>query len=511
MKKYARLIARVGANVQKGQGVMLYAETAQAPFAALVAEACYKAGAKWVEVNWSYQPLTKLDYRYQKLETLCSVPKYKEEKFKMYASELPCMIHILSEDPDGLAGIDQEKLQKAGIARHKVLKPYNDAMENRYQWTIAAVPSPEWAQKVFPGETKARAVAKLWDAILATVRVSADNDPVAAWQAHNETFAKNAKALNDAKFDTLEYKSANGTDFRVTLNPRGVWKGGCDKTLAGVQHNPNLPTEEIFTTPLKGKAEGRLVSTKPLSYQGQLIEDFSIDFKDGKAVSWRAAKNESLLGQMLSMDEGAAYLGELALVPVESPVNRTGILFYNTLFDENASCHVALGRGFADCLEGFETMSKQEQTDAGVNDSIIHVDFMVGTDDLSIVGYKDGKAGPLYEKAACAAFVLRAAVAVCPRRLRLPHAGGRRRFHTVCKQKRRSRGGLRPVAELRGVLRRLPRRSRRHGRRRIGARRSCAGHARGAAAFPPRPARFWRAHLPHLRHRRGRRVRLRPV
>ena len=397
MKKYARLIARVGANGQKGQSVRLYAETAQAPFAALVAEACYKAGAKWVEVNWSYQPLTKLDYRYQKLETLCSVPKYKDEKFKMYASELPCMIHILSEDPDGLAGIDQEKLQKAGIARHKVLKPYNDAMENRYQWTIAAVPSPEWAQKVFPGETKARAVAKLWDAILATVRVSADNDPVAAWQAHNATFAKNAKALNDAKFDTLEYKSANGTDFRVTLNPRGVWKGGCDKTLAGVQHNPNLPTEEIFTTPLKGKAEGRLVSTKPLSYQGQLIEDFSIDFKDGKAVAWRAAKNESLLGQMLSMDEGAAYLGELALVPVESPVNRTGILFYNTLFDENASCHVALGRGFADCLEGFETMSKQEQTDAGVNDSIIHVDFMVGTDDLSIVGYKDGKATKVFE------------------------------------------------------------------------------------------------------------------
>src|SRR5699024_7143021 len=150
-----------------------------------------------------------------------------------------------------------------------------------------------------------------------------------------------------AKFDTLEYKSANGTDFRVTLNPRGIWKGGCDKTLAGVQHNPNMPTEEIFTTPLKGKAEGRLVSTKPLSYQGQLIEDFSIDFKDGRAVAWRAAKNESLLGQMLTMDEGAPFLGELALVPVESPVNQTGILFYNTLFDENASCHVALGRGFA--------------------------------------------------------------------------------------------------------------------------------------------------------------------
>ncbi len=186
-------------------------------------------------------------------------------------------------------------------------------------------------------------------------------------------FAKNAKALNDAKFDTLEYKSANGTDFRVTLNPRGVWKGGCDKTLAGVQHNPNLPTEEIFTTPLKGKAEGGWSRPSRCPIQGQLIEDFSIDFKDGKAVSWRAAKNESLLGQMLSMDEGAAYLGELALVPVESPVNPHGHPYsYNTLFDENASCLSRSAAGSPDCLGGsFETMSKQEQTDAGVNDSII--------------------------------------------------------------------------------------------------------------------------------------------
>ena len=397
MKKYARLIARVGANVQKGQGVMLYAETAQAPFAALVAEACYKAGAKWVEVNWSYQPLTKLDYRYQKLETLCSVPKYKEEKFKMYASELPCMIHILSEDPDGLAGIDQEKLQKAGIARHKVLKPYNDAMENRYQWTIAAVPSPEWAQKVFPGETKARAVAKLWDAILATVRVSADNDPVAAWQAHNETFAKNAKALNDAKFDTLEYKSANGTDFRVTLNPRGVWKGGCDKTLAGVQHNPNLPTEEIFTSPMKGKAEGTVVSTMPLSYQGNLIENFSITFKAGRAVSCKAEKNQELLEHMIAMDEGAAQIGELALIPNDSPISNLGILFYNTLFDENASCHIALGLGFPNVIKDYDKYTLDEIHDKGVNDSVIHVDFMVGTADLSIVGTThEGKKVPVY-------------------------------------------------------------------------------------------------------------------
>lgn len=396
LKKYARLIAKVGANVRKGQGVMLNIDVGQAPFAALVAEECYRLGAKWVELNWSYQPMTKLDYRFRTLRTLSQVPAYKEEKMKMYTEELPCMIHILSEDPDGLKGINQEKMQKSSVARYKVLKKYNDAMENRYQWTIAAVPSPEWAAKVFPGLRKSAAVERLWEAILRTVRVDADNDPVTAWEEHNRQFAARSDELNAAKYDYLEYKSANGTDFRVWLNDRGVWKGGGDVTLGGIYHNPNLPTEEIFTTPMKGRAEGRLVSTKPLSYQGQLIEDFYIDFKDGKAVAWKAAKNEGLLEKMITMDEGAAYLGEVSLVPWDSPVNRAGILFYNTLFDENACCHFALGRGFADCLEGYESMTKQQQTDAGVNDSMIHVDFMVGAADLSVTGWKDGKATPIF-------------------------------------------------------------------------------------------------------------------
>lgn len=307
------------------------------------------------------------------------------------------MIHILSEDPDGLAGIDQEKLQKAGIARHKVLKPYNDAMENRYQWTIAAVPSPEWAQKVFPGETKARAVAKLWDAILATVRVSADNDPRRRMAGAQRNLRQKREGAQRRQIRHAGIQERQRHRFPRHAQPARRLEGRLRQDAGRRAAQPEPADRGDFHHPAQGEGRGAAGLDQAASYQGQLIEDFSIDFKDGKAVAWRAAKNESLLGQMLSMDEGAAYLGELALVPVESPVNRTGILFYNTLFYENASCHVALGRGFADCLEGFETMSKQEQTDAGVNDSIIHVDFMVGTDDLSIVGYKDGKATKVFE------------------------------------------------------------------------------------------------------------------
>ena len=232
------------------------------------------------------------------------------------------------------------------MARYKITKKYSDALENKDQWTIAAVPSYAWAKKVFPNETKRNAYNKLWDAILETVYVTKDNDPVKEWDNHNKNLKERTKWLNEKKFDYLEYKSSNGTNFRADLIPEAHWCGGGEETLSGNFFNPNLPTQEVFTSPKKGFAEGTLVSTKPLSYQGQLIEDFKITFKDGKAVSWEARENKDLLDKMLSMDEGAPYLGELALIPQNSPIANTGILFYNTLFDENASCHVALGRGF---------------------------------------------------------------------------------------------------------------------------------------------------------------------
>ncbi len=396
MKKYAALIAQVGANVQKGQPVVIYAETDQAEFVSYVTEACYKAGASRVSYEWSYQPITKMTYKYRTLKSLSTVPAWQEAKLAQMVEEVPCRIRIESADPDGLKGINREKVQKSRMATYPILKKYNDALENKDQWTIAAVPSYAWAKKVFPGEKKNKAYEMLWDAILQAVRVTKDNDPVEAWRQHNETFKAKCAWLNEQHFDYLEYKSANGTDFRASLIPEGKWCGGGDTSLLGNFFNPNLPTEEIFISPKRGLAEGKLVSTKPLSYQGQLIENFYITFKDGKAVEWDAESGKELLTQMLTMDEGAAYLGELALVPKDSPISESGILFYNTLFDENASCHVALGRGFMDTIVDFQNKTQEECRALGINDSMIHVDFMIGADDMSITGYKDGKATPIF-------------------------------------------------------------------------------------------------------------------
>ena len=397
MKKYAHLIARVGANIKKGQPVRIIAEADQFEFINLLVTECYKLGASRVDIEWTYQPITKTDYKYRTLKSLSEVPLWKEEKLKLMVEEVPCRIFIESEDPDGLKGVNRDKMQKSQMARYKITKKYSDALENKDQWTIAAVPSYAWAKKVFPNETKRNAYNKLWDAILETVYVTKDNDPVKEWDNHNKNLKERTKWLNEKKFDYLEYKSSNGTDFRADLIPEAHWCGGGEETLSGNFFNPNLPTQEVFISPKKGFAEGTLVSTKPLSYQGQLIEDFKITFKDGKAVSWDARENKDLLDKMLSMDEGAPYLGELALIPQDSPIANTGILFYNTLFDENASCHVALGRGFCDTIDDFQNKTLEECQALGVNDSMIHVDFMIGADDLAITGYKDGKAYPIFK------------------------------------------------------------------------------------------------------------------
>ncbi len=396
MKKYAALIARVGANVKKGQPVVIYADVDQGEFVSYVTEECYKAGASRVTHEWSYQPITKMTYKYRTLKSLSTVPAWQEAKMQAMVEEVPCRIRIESSAPDGLRGINQEKMQKSRMAIYPIMKKYNDALENKDQWTIAAVPSYAWAKKVFPGEKKNKAYEMLWEAILKAVRVTKDNDPMEAWSEHNENLKKRSTWLNEQHFDYLHYQSANGTDFRAWLIPEGKWCGGGDTSLLGNFFNPNLPTEEIFTSPKRGYAEGKLVSTKPLSYQGQLIENFYITFKDGKAVEWGAEKGKELLDRMLSMDEGAAYLGELALVPKNSPISENGILFYNTLFDENASCHVALGRGFMDTIVDFQNKTLEECRELGINDSMIHVDFMIGADDMTITGYKDGKATPIF-------------------------------------------------------------------------------------------------------------------
>jgi len=396
IRKYAKLIARVGANIKKGQPVTLFAEADQYEFVTILVDECYKAGASKVTIEWSYDPITKLTYRHCSLKTLSTVEEWKKAKLQNMVDTLPCRIYIESSDPDGLKGINIEKMQKASIATYPIIKPYRDAIDGKHQWTIAAVPSYAWAKKVFPNEKKHRAYEMLWEAILATVRVTDDNDPIAEWDKHNANLKTRATWLNEQGFDYLEYKSSNGTDFRASLIPEAEWHAGGDTTIGGNFFNPNMPTEEVFTSPKKGFAEGKLVSTKPLSYDGQIIDKFYITFKDGKAVEWDAEVGKPLLDKMLTMDEGAKYLGELALIPDNSPISNSGILYYNTLFDENASCHVAMGRGFTETIKGFADKSLEECYALGINDSMIHVDFMIGAPDLTITGYKDGVATPVF-------------------------------------------------------------------------------------------------------------------
>lgn len=399
MRKYAQLAVRRGVNVKKGQGCVISAQVEQFEFAQMVAEEAYRAGAKWVEVRWRDQVLDKLKYRHETVTQLSRTEEWEKARMQHYADTLPAMIHIMSEDPYGLKGVNVEKMQRAGAARGLAFKPYEDAMDNKYQWTIVAVPSKKWAKKVFPGERTSAAVEKLWEAILNTVRVSEDNDPMAEWNDHDASLKAYCRRLNELDLDYLHYKAPNGTDFKCWLIPGAQWHGGGDTLPDGTFYDPNMPTEEVFTSPMRGRCEGTLVSTMPLSYQGNLIDKFSVTFENGKAVSCQAEQGQALLEKMLQMDEGASMLGELALVPVDSPISNAGILFYNTLFDENAACHVALGAGFNEVFPGFETMSTEELKARGINDSIIHVDFMVGCKELSITGYTlDGKAVKIFEQ-----------------------------------------------------------------------------------------------------------------
>lgn len=395
LKKYASLIANVGARVKKGQEVMIFAELDQPEFVKMLVEECYKAGAKRVDVEWSYQPLTKTHVRYRSVKTLSEIFDWEVEKLKRRVEVLPVMIYLLSEDPDGLNGMNQQKYSKGSQARYKVIKPFRDMMENKYQWCIAAVPGVEWAKKVFPDCRKNEAVEKLWEAILTTSRC--DDDPVEAWNRHNENLKSKCDYLNSLNIESLHYVSSNGTDFTVGLIEDSEFEGGGEYTLSGNYYNPNIPSEEVFISPKKGEAEGVVYSVMPLSYRGELIENFSIRFEKGKAVEVHAEKNEDLLKELISMDEGAAYLGECALVPFDSPIRNSGILFYNTLFDENAACHLALGEGFSQCIKGSENMTLEECREKGINKSMIHEDFMIGAEDLDITAItRDGREIPVF-------------------------------------------------------------------------------------------------------------------
>ncbi len=395
MRSYAKLIVRVGANVQKGQEVRVFASLDQPEFIKMLAEECYKAGASRVTVDWNYPELTKLSARYMKLRDLSETREWEKARMQDIVDHLPVRIFIESEDPDGLRGINP-KYFKAFAARIKISKPYRDAIDNKHQWCIAAVPGEAWAKKVHPELSKRAAVEQLWKDILYTARADGE-DPIADWEEHNRDLKARSKYLNDLHLRELRYHSANGTDFKVGLIPTAEFHAGRDTTMQGVVYDPNMPTEEVFTSPDRRTAEGIVYATKPLSYQGQLIENFSVRFEKGRAVEVKAEKGQDVLEQIISMDEGCHYLGECALVPKESPIHQSGLLFYNTLFDENAACHLALGFGFDECVKGFENMTKEELYEIGVNDAGNHTDFMIGSDDLSIDGVDEhGNVHPIF-------------------------------------------------------------------------------------------------------------------
>lgn len=388
LREYAKLIVRCGVNVQKGQEVVIYAGLDQPEFVQMVVEEAYKAKAKKVTVEWKYAPLEKIHVCYQSVTTMGTVEEWEKARQQHDCDVLPARIHLISDDPDGLKGMNMEKVAKARKLSYPVLKPYVDARNGKQQWCIAAVPGAAWAKKLFPALSKHQAVEKLWEAILSASRV--DADPVLAWEKHNADLAKRCEYLNGLGIRSLHYTADNGTDLTVGMIPQAQFCGGGETSLQGIFFNPNIPSEECFISPMRGKAEGIVYSTKPLSYQGQLIDGFSLRFENGKVVQAKAGQGEELLNTMLSMDEGAAYLGECALVPQQSPIAESGILFYNTLFDENASCHLAMGRGYTDTIRDCQNYTLEQCRDMGINDSMIHVDFMIGCDSMNIDAHCDG-------------------------------------------------------------------------------------------------------------------------
>lgn len=388
LKKYASLIVGTGVNVQKGEEVYVNAPIVAAKFALAVAEAAYKRGAKKVTLIYNDELFTKLRYENEQKDVLAEVEAWHIARMDNAVEKRAAYISILAEDPMLLSKVDPDLIAAVSKARRTALKKFYDAtMSNQIKWCIAAHPSEAWAKKIFPKESPEKAVEKLWEMIFAVMRLEGD-DPVKAWEKHVEDLGKRSKFLNKHRFASLRYKNSIGTDFTVGLPDDYVFMGGGDKAANGCVFIANMPTEEVFSAPHKDKAEGKLVSSMPLVFSGSVIDNFSLTFKGGKVVDFSAEKGYDVLKNLLDTDEGMRRLGEVALVQYDSPISNLKTLFYNTLFDENASCHFALGRAYPSCVKNGDDLPPETLAKMGLNSSIEHVDFMIGTKDLSIVGIK---------------------------------------------------------------------------------------------------------------------------
>lgn len=398
LQEYAQLLVRVGLNIQQGQTLVISSPVECAYFARLCAAEAYAAGCKEVVMNWHDDALGRMKYLYADDTVFDDVPLWRRHFFNDYAQEGAAYLAISASDPENLKGVDGSRIIRAQQASGKALKEFDRLqMCGGFPWCIASIPIPSWAKTVFPEDGEERAMERLWDAIFRAVRISGDGKAVEKWQAHLKTLHARMEKLNALKFKSLHYTNALGTDLTVELPEGHIWEAGNDVTLSGQEYIANIPTEELFTSPLKTGVNGVVYASLPLVHDGNIIDGFHFVVKDGKIVEARARQGEETLKAAISVDEGAGYFGEVALVPYDSPISNQKILFYNTLFDENAACHIAFGEAYP-CLEGGQQMTKDELKARGLNDSITHVDFMVGTPDLRIVGTThDGREIPVFE------------------------------------------------------------------------------------------------------------------
>ncbi|NBJ69743.1 MULTISPECIES: aminopeptidase [Clostridia] len=395
-EKYAELALRTGVNLQTGQALMINAPIEGADFTKIVVRKAYEMGAKDVHINWVDDELTRLKFEYAPDEVIAHFPEWKVMLHNSFAEDGAAILNIRSTNPDLLQGIAPSRVAIANKAGAEAMKKFREyTMNDKIAWSIISIPTGDWAQKIFPGKSRKDAIDSLWDAIVKIVRVDQE-DPIAAWETHNESLRVAREILNKKNYQKLIFK-APGTNLEMELPEGHIWKGGSAQTEDGVTFNPNIPTEEVFSLPHKYGVNGTVASTKPLNYGGSLIDRFQLTFKDGKVVDFKAEQGQETLEHLLNIDEGSKRLGEVALVPHESPVSQSGLIFYNTLFDENASCHIALGKAYPTNLEGGSNMNQEELDRHGVNDSLSHVDFMIGSKQLDIDGvFADGTTEPVF-------------------------------------------------------------------------------------------------------------------
>ena len=398
LREYAHLLVEVGLNLRPGQTPSIKSSVEYATLTRLCVEACYDRGAREVLVDWDDDEVFRQKFLRADEAVFSEYPSYMKARLDWLLERKSPRLSLSGSDPELLKGVDPARLQNWRRAAGKSTRPYSDAMTaNKFQWCVGSYPTLAWAEKAFPDKKGAEAMDALWDAIFSVCRITGDGRAVERWREHTAATARRAGALNEYRFRSLRYTNSLGTDLTVRLPENHVWAGGSDFTPEGTEFVANIPTEEIFTAPRRDGVDGRVYGSMPLSLSGNLVKDFWLDLKDGRIVGIHAGEGEEHLRRSVDTDEGSHYLGEVALVPYDSPIRNTGLLFYNTLFDENASCHLAFGEAYPSCVKGGEDMSEEEQKAAGLNRSITHVDFMVGTADLSIVGTtRDGKEIPVF-------------------------------------------------------------------------------------------------------------------